>query len=150
MHAFTLIIIARNEHDEADFEVIAQKAAEQAPDIRPVAIRAWPRKLLPGDLWSRPALTVAFRNSFDTGDYPAHFRVETLLGEALCCRTIFSSVKRPPLEASDKTLLDGQVASNAVVKGSNHTAPARMMRSSPLPGRWIGRFRIVLSRAAMS
>lgn len=61
----------------------------------------------------------------DTGDYPTHFRVETLLGEALCCRTIFSSVKRPSLLASDRTLLDGQVASNAVIKGSNHTAAAR-------------------------
>lgn len=61
----------------------------------------------------------------DTGDYPTHFRVEILLGEALCCRTIFTSVKRPSLLASDRTLLDGQVASNAVVKGSNHTAPAR-------------------------
>lgn len=61
----------------------------------------------------------------DTGDYPTHFRVETLLGEALCCRTIFSTVKRPSLLASDRTLLDGQVASNAVVRGSNHTAPAR-------------------------
>lgn len=61
----------------------------------------------------------------DTGDYPTHFRVETLLGEALCCRTIFTSVKRPSLLASDRTLLDGQVASNAAVKGSNHTAPAR-------------------------
>lgn len=61
----------------------------------------------------------------DTGDYPTHFRVETLLGEALCCRTIFSSIKRPSLLASDRTLLDGQVASNAVVKGSNHTAAAR-------------------------
>lgn len=61
----------------------------------------------------------------DTGDYPTHFRVETLLGEALCCRTIFSSLKRPSLLASDRTLLDGQVASNAVVKGSNHTASAR-------------------------
>lgn len=61
----------------------------------------------------------------DTGDYPTHFRVETLCGEALCCRTIFTSVKRPSLLASDRTLLDGQVASNAVVNGSNHTAPAR-------------------------
>jgi hypothetical protein len=61
----------------------------------------------------------------DTGDYPTHFRVETLLGEALCCRTIFSSVKRPPLAASDGTLLDGKVASNAVTKGSNFTKPAR-------------------------
>lgn len=61
----------------------------------------------------------------DTGEHPTHFRVETLLGEALCCRTIFSSVKRPSLLASDRTLFDGQVASNAAVKGSNHTAPAR-------------------------
>lgn len=61
----------------------------------------------------------------DTGDYPTHFRVETLLGEPLCCRTIFSSVKRPPLAASDGTLLEGKVASNAVTKGSNYTKPAR-------------------------
>ncbi len=224
MHAYTLIIICRNEHDEADFQAIAQKVAAQAPDIRPVVLKAWSGKLPPGDLWSRPALIVAFSNAFeivpqrgtvlrakliyktdqyqlflkaglntpktgvfkfgmkpdptiwsdyvilkplrinskglgihlvrskrvsaltpgmfkashpihkdiymiqqfiDTGDYPTHFRVETLLGEALCCRTIFSSVKRPSLAASDRTLLDGTVASNAVMAGSNNTAPAK-------------------------
>lgn len=61
----------------------------------------------------------------DTGDHPTHFRVETLLGEALCCRTIFTSIKRPPLMASDRTLFEANVASNAVIRGSNHTAPAR-------------------------
>lgn len=224
MHAFTLIIICRGEHDEADFQAIAQKVAERAPDIRPVVLRAWSNKLPPGDLWSRPVLIVAFRNTFelvpqrgtvlrartvykteqyqlflnaglstpktgvfkfgmnpdpaewsnyvilkplrinshglgvhlvrtrrvpaltpdlfkaghpihkdvyliqqfiDTGDYPTHFRVETLLGEALCCRTVFSSRKRPSLFASDRMLLHGVMASNATVTGSNKTAPAR-------------------------
>jgi hypothetical protein len=224
MPAYTLIIICRNEYDEPDFQVIAQKVAALAPDIRPVVLRAWSRKLPPGDLWSRPVLTVAFCGVFDlvpqrgtvlraktiyktdqyqlflkaglrtpktgvfkfgmtpdpaefgdhvilkplrinskglgihlvrtkrvgaltpqlfkashpihkdiylvqqfidTGEYPTHFRVETLLGEALCCRTIFSAVKRPSLDASDRTLLDGVVASNAVTAGSNKTAAAK-------------------------
>jgi len=224
MHAYTLIIICRGEHDAADFRVIAEKVAALAPDIRPVVIQALSSRLPPGDLWSRPALVVALCNTFDlipqrgtvlkarrifktdqyqlflkaglatpktrvfkfgmkleasefsdhvilkplrinskglgihlvrtkrvgalkpdlfkpshpihhdiylvqqfidTGDYPTHYRVETLLGEALCCRTIFSSVKRPSLEASDRTLLDGTVASNTVAPGSNRTAPAK-------------------------
>lgn len=224
MHAYTLIIICRDEHDEADFQAIAQKVAEQAPDIRPVVLRAWSGLRPPPGLWSRPALVVAFRKTFelvpqrgtvlrvrtvyktdqyqlflkaglstpktgvfkfgvkpdpaewsdyvilkplrinskglgvhlvrtkrvpaltpglfktnhpihkdvyliqqfiDTGDYPTHFRVETLLGEALCCRTIFSLRKRPSLFASDRTLLDGRLASNAVLASSNKTAPAR-------------------------
>jgi hypothetical protein len=224
MPAFTLVIICKNEHDEPDMRVIAQKVAEQAPDIAPTVVRAASRRPLPDEVWLRPSLTVAFANMFalapkrgvllrvrpilktdqytlfrkaglatpktgvfkfgmkpdpgewsdyvilkplrinskglgihlvrtlrvpaltkdtfkanhpihkdvyliqqfiDTGDYPMHYRVETMLGEALCCRTIFSSVKRPSLAASDRTLLDGKVASNAVGGGSNKTAPAR-------------------------
>jgi len=45
MHAYTLIIICRNEHEEADFKVIAQRLSQQAPDIRPVVLKAWSRKL---------------------------------------------------------------------------------------------------------
>ncbi|WP_162914286.1 hypothetical protein [Taklimakanibacter lacteus] len=224
MPAYTLIVICRNAHDEADFRAIAERVAALAPDIRPVVLRAWSSKLPPGDLWSRPALVVALCNAFelqvqrgtvlrprriyktdqyqiflkaglatpktrifefgmkldaaefgehvilkplrinskgegihlvrssrvgalkpqlfkashpihkdvylvqqfiDTGDYPTHYRVETFLGEALCCRTIFSSLKRPSLTASDRTLLDGVVASNAVIAGGNRTAAAR-------------------------
>jgi predicted ATP-grasp superfamily ATP-dependent carboligase len=224
MPAYTLIIICRNEYDESDFRVIAERVAAQASDIRPVVLRAFSDKLPPGDLWSRPVLIVALSGAFDlvpqrgtvlkpkpifktdqyqlflkaglatpktrvfefgmkldpdefgehvilkplrinskglgihlvrtkrvgalspqlfkarhpihkdvylvqqfidTGDYPTHYRVETLLGEALCCRTIFSTIKRPALEASDRTLLDGVVASNAVRAGSNKTAAAR-------------------------
>src|SRR4051812_27586514 len=64
MHAYTLIIICRNEHDEADFKIIAQRLSEQAPDIRPVVLKAWSRKLPPGDLWSKPVLIVAFCSAF--------------------------------------------------------------------------------------
>lgn len=213
------------ENDKApDFRVIAQKVAEQAPDIKPVVVRTGSRQPLPDDLWLRPVLVVAFSSLFalvpkrgtvlrtqrifktdqyqlfrkaglatpktgvfqfgmkldpaewgdnvilkplrinskglgihlirtrrisaltadtfkanhpihkdiyivqqfiDTGDYPTHFRVETLLGEALCCRTIFSSVKRPSLAAGDRTLFDATIASNAISKGSNITAPVR-------------------------
>jgi hypothetical protein len=224
MSLFTLIIVCRNEHDQPDFEAIAEKVAEQAPDIKPFVLRSGSRQSVPEDLWLRPVLVVAFASIFalvpkrgtvlrnrrifktdqyqifrkaglatpktgvfqfgmkldpaewsdyvilkplrinssglgihlvrtrrlaaltadafkanhpihkdiylvqqfiDTGDCPAHFRVETLLGEALCCRTISTSVRRPPLAASDKTLFGATVASNAVTRGSNQTAPAR-------------------------
>jgi hypothetical protein len=49
----------------------------------------------------------------DTGSYPCHYRVLTLMGEALYCRRNSKLQPRPELSADDETLFKTEIATNA-------------------------------------
>ena len=48
----------------------------------------------------------------DTGEYPCHYRVVSFFGEAISFRRNFMTIKRPPLDADDETLMRGNIVSN--------------------------------------
>jgi hypothetical protein len=55
----------------------------------------------------------------DTGECPCHHRVLSFLGEPISYRRNFMTIKRPPLDADDETLMKGNIVSNFDAEGGN-------------------------------
>jgi hypothetical protein len=55
----------------------------------------------------------------DTGECPCHYRVLSFFGEALFCRRNFMTIRRPPLDADDETLMRGNIVSDFNAEGGS-------------------------------